>query len=290
MFSFLSSYNQARQQSKLLKAQASIMRANARGTRNRANSQAYNIEEAARKNQLIEAENLAAARTNQRAKVGSVRAARAHSGFTNEGSGQQAERNAQQELDKYILNMAQSASIAMANAWQQASDTRRQGEIDARIQEAEADQYQAQAKNIRRAANISLVSGILGTAAGAYFGAEKANSFNKDLSRSLMKEDAALTNAFDRGEISWEQMQAGLAKNEAYYQQHKANPFESAFLTGSILGGSAYHTTASFSPFIASYSADNNARKNNWGGMLSVLTGNVPYRVPAAGTIFSQYI
>lgn len=266
------------------------MRANARGTRNRANSQAYNIEEAARKNQLIEAENLAAARTNQRAKVGSVRAARAHSGFTNEGSGQQAERNAQQELDKYILNMAQSASIAMANAWQQASDTRRQGEIDARIQEAEADQYQAQAKNIRRAANISLVSGILGTAAGAYIGAKQANSFNKDLSKSLMKEDAALTNAFDRGEISWEQMQAGLAKNEAYYQQHKANPFESAFLTGSSLGGSAYHTTASFSPFIASYSADNNARKNNWGGMLSVLTGNVPYRVPAAGTIFSQYI
>ena len=282
MFSFLSSFNQARAQSKLLKAQAGIMRSNAQGVRNRANAQATAIEHAARQNQLIEAENLAAARTNQRAATGTARAARSGSGFSSEDSGSQSAENIQEALDKHIANMALSASISMSNSWNQAIDTRRQGEVEAYAMDVQADQYQAQAKSIRKAANISLVTGILGSAAGAYMGYTKAEDFNAD----LMKSDAALANAWDRGEITYQQMQQGFQTNAALQQ----NPFESAFLQSSNMGGMAYHSISSFSPYIASFSADANARKNNWGGMLSVISGNVPYKVPSAGTIFSNYI
>ena len=282
MFSFLASYNQARMQAKQYKAQAAIMRKNAQGTRNRANSQAYAIEEAARANQRIEADNLAAARANQRQQVGKVKAARANSGFTSEGSGAQAEENAQDQLDKYIANMAMSASIAMSNAFQTAQATRRQGEINATAQEDQAHIYGMQAKATRNAANISLATGILGSAFGAYMSYSAAADFNSE----LLASDAALTNAWDRGEISYQQMQQGLAYNATLQQ----NPWENAALGGMMFGDMSYHLTSGFSPFIASFSADANARKNNWGGMMSVLSGNVPYKVPSAGTIFSNYI
>jgi hypothetical protein len=282
MFSFLASYNQARMQSKQYKAQSAVFRKNAQGTRNHARTQAYTIEEAARQNQRIEADNLTAARANQRAKVGQVKAARAGSGFTSEGTGSQAEENAQDQLDKYIANMAMSASIAMSNAFQTAQSTRLQGEIEARKQEDQAEIYSMQAKATRNAANISLATGILGSAFGAYMSYNAAEEFNSE----LMASDAALTNAWDRGEISYTQMQQGLAYNATLQQ----NPWQSAALGGMMLGDMSYHLTSGFSPFIASFSADANARKNNWGGMLSVISGNVPYKVPAAGTIFSSYL
>lgn len=286
MFSFLSSFNQARAQSKLLKAQANIMRSNAQGVRNRANAQAAAIEHAARQNQLLEAENLAAARTNQRAATGSARAARSGSGFSSEDSGSQSAENIQEALDKHIANMALSASISMSNSWHQAIDTRRQGEVEAYAMDVQADQYQAQAKSIRKAANISLVTGILGSAAGAYMGYTKAQDFQDE----YVKADVALAEAHDAGRITEAQYEAGLERNAQIYETLQVNPFESAFLQASNMGGMAYHSMSSFSPYIASFSADANARKNNWGGMLSVISGNVPYKVPSAGTIFSNYI
>lgn len=290
MFSFLSSFNQARAQSKLLKAQAGIMRSNAQGVRNRANAQAAAIEHAARQNQLIEAENLAAARTNQRAATGTARAARSGSGFSSEDSGSQSAENIQEALDKHIANMALSASISMSNSWHQAIDTRRQGEVEAYAMDVQADQYQAQAKSIRKAANISLVTGILGSAAGAYMGYTKAGEYNQAINDAWVKSDVQLAEAYDAGLITESQYNTGLERNIEMFETLQVNPFESAFTQASNMGGMAYHSMSSFSPYIASFSADANARKNNWGGMLSVISGNVPYKVPSAGTIFSNYI
>lgn len=290
MFSFLSSFNQARAQSKLLKAQANIMRSNAQGVRNRANAQAAAIEIAAQQNQLLEAENLAAARTNQRAATGAARASSSGSGFTSEDSGSQAEENTQEALDKHIANMALSASISMSNSWHQAIDTRRQGNLEAYAMDVQADQYQAQAKNIRKAANISLITGILGSAAGAYMGYTKAGEYNQAIDDAWVKSDVQLAEAYDAGLITESQYNTGLERNIEMFENAHINPFTHAFMQSSNVGSMSYNLTSSFSPYISSFSADANARKNNWGGMLSVLSGNVPYKVPSAGTIFSNYI
>lgn len=279
MFSFLSSYNEARWKSKHLKAQGQLLRKVSKSTKAQAENRAVSLTDAAAKNQRLEAENLMRYRENQRAKVGEVKAARSGSGFTDEGTGDQAEVNTREMLDRYITDRAFSASVAMSNAWQAATDARHQGTVTAMGQNIEADQYQMQAKGIRSAANWSLAAGILGSAYGAYQGYMNADAFND----SLRASDAAYTNAWDRGEISFAQMQEGLAHNATLQQ----NPWEHAFMGGSQAGNYAYHGTAAFSPFIASFSSEVNNRKNNWGGLLSVLTGNVPYKVPAAGTIFS---
>lgn len=268
MFSLLSSYNQARLQSKQYKAQAQVMRANAKGTRNRANSQAAAIERAAQQNQLIAAENLMAARSNQRMAEGAVKTASGYSGFdTGEGTGGQAMANLQAQLDAEIANMELSASISMLNSWQQAHDTRRQGDIDAYAQNAQADQYQMAAKSVRKSANLGLISGLVSTAAGAYAGYQTGTAHNQNLRQ-----------AFGLGQISIED-----------YLNYRVNPWETAFSAGSDAGYSGFHLVNSFNPYTGALSADANNRKNNWGGLLSVMSGNVPYKIPAAGTIFANY-
>lgn len=281
MFSFLSSYNQARWKSKNLKAQAKMLRKNAEAITTRAEAQAASITHAAAQNQRLEAENLMKARSNQRATIGQVRATSSGNGFTSEGTGGQAEKNAREMLDAYIANRALSASIAMSNAWQNATDVKAQANVEALAKNLEADTYDMQAKNVRRAANFSLVSGILGAAYGAYQGYLTAGEYNDVLDAS----NRGLTNAFGNGEISWEQMQQGIQANNAA----SVNPWSYAALSSSQMGDMVYNTTASFSPYISAFSTEVNHRKNNYGGMLSVLKGNVPYKVPAAGTIFSQF-
>lgn len=287
MFSFLSSYSNARNEAKLLKSQAKLMRGKAKAITAHAYSQSAVIQDTAKKNQLIEAENLMRHRENQRAAIGKVRAERAGSGFTSEGTGGQAETNTREMLNRFIADRAMSASIAMSNAWQSATDVMQEGKVQTAAANAQADQYDMQAKGIRKAANYSLFAGILGSALGAFQGYANAQSYNHSLTASA---DAALTNAYDRGEITFEEMQQGLQGNALFYAENKVDPWKQSILSASHAGGSLYHGTAAFSPFIASYSSEVNNRKNNWGGFLSVLTGNVPYKVPAAGTIFSQFI
>lgn len=268
MFSLLSSYNQARLQSKQYKAQAQVMRANAKGTRNRANSQAAAIERAAQQNQLLAAENLMAARSNQRMAEGAVKTASGYSGFdTGEGTGGQAMANLQAQLDAEIANMELSASISMLNSWQQAHDTRRQGEIEAYAQEAQADQYQMAAQSARHSANAGLAAGLISTAIGAVAGYGTGTAHN-----------TKMQNLFDAGLINQQQLQA-----------NSVNPWATAFSQGSSFGYSGFHLINSFNPYTGALSADANNRKNNWGGLLSVMSGNVPYKVPAAGTIFANY-
>ena len=64
----------------------------------------------------------------------------------------------------------------------------------------------------------------------------------------------------------------------------------STLLQAANVGDMAYHASATFTPYTAAFSADANSRKNNWGGLLSVISGNIPYKTPEAAHIFSQYI
>ena len=267
MFSLLASYNQARLQSKLQKAQASVLRANAKGTRNRAKAQATAIQKSAQDNQLLAAQNLMTAQANKRLEQGKVITAQAYSGFdADKGTGGQTLANLQQQLDAQIANMELSASINMLNAWQSSIDTQRQGEIDAYTQESQADQLQAAAKATRRSANLSLISGIANAAVSGYQGYQSGLTHNQNLQKLL-----------DQGTI-----------NQAAYDAYKVNPYSTAFSAASAGGYQGFHFVNSLNPYTAALSADAN-RKNNWGGLFSVLEGKVPYKIPAAGTIFAQY-
>lgn len=290
MFSLLSSYNAARMQSKQYKAQAAVLRANAKGTRNRANSQATAIERAAQQNQLLAADNLMTARANQRLAQGSAKAASGYSGFdTGEGTGGQSMANLQAQLDAEIANMEQSASIAMLNSWQQAHDTRRQGEVDAYAQEAQADQYQMAAKSVRKSANLGLITGIANAALASYMGGKSAGTHNANMKSLLDTANTSALNAYNAGEITSDQYTAALFNNGVAYERNAVNPWTAAFSAGSNAGYSGFHLVNSFNPYTGALSADANNRKNNWGGLLSVMSGNVPYKIPAAGTIFANY-
>lgn len=267
MFSLLASYNQARLQSKLQKAQAAVLRANAKGTRNRASAQAAAIQKTAQDNQLLAAQNLMTAQANKRQQLGKVILSQSYSHFDNDkGSGGQNLADLQRELDAQIANMELSASINMLNAWQSSIDTQRQGEIAAYTQESQASQLQAASKATRHSANLSLISGLTNAAVSGYQGYQSGLTHNQNL-QSLL----------DQGTI-----------NQAAYDAYKVNPNATAFSAASAGGYQGFHFVNSLNFYTAALSADAN-RKNNWGGFLSVLEGKVPYKIPAAGTIFAQY-
>lgn len=243
MFSLLASYNQTRVQAKNHKAQERTLRNNAKGIRNRAASQSAAIKKAAQDNQLIAAQNLMTAQGNKRHAEAEARTAMGYSGFdTGEGTGSQSLLNLQQQLDAEIANMELAASISMNNAWQTATDAQRQGEIEARTIEAQAEQYALAAKAARTAGTIGLIGGAINGLVGGY---------------------------------------------QAYKQNNE--DFGTALMAGSQAAYSGFHFVNSFNPYTAALSADANNRKNNWGGLLSVLSGNVPYKIPAAGEIFANY-
>jgi hypothetical protein len=189
-------------------------------------------------------------------------------------------------LNRFIADRAMSASIAMSNAWQSATDVMQEGKIQTAATNAQADQYDEQAKGIRKAANYSLFAGILGSALGAYKGYVNASEFNQKHADKVREAYDNIRAAYDEGSITYDEMLEQLETHDDGF----INPFANSALSASRFGGLTYHGSAAFSPFIASYSSEVNNRKNNWGGFLSVLTGNVPYKVPAAGTIFSQFI
>ncbi len=290
MFSFLSSYNQARLQSKQYKAQEKVLRNNAKGVRNRAASQAQSIRQTAQDNQLIATENLMTAQSNKRHKEAQARTAMGYSGFdTGEGTGGQALANLQQQLDAEIANMEQAASINLLNAWQSSIDTQRQGEIEARSLDAQADQYKLAAKSIRKTANLGLIAGAINSLAGAFSGYKSGITHNENMQLVLAQKDAAAKKQFDAGTINRDQYDLMLAENAINYHNNAVNPWANAFDAASSAGYSGFHFVNSFNPYTGALSADANNRKNNWGGVSSILSGNVPYKIPAAGTIFAQY-
>lgn len=291
MLSLFSSYRQGKLQSKLYKAQAATLRANAQGTRNRANAQAAAIEHAAAQNQHLAAQNLTKAQANKRAALATQKTARVWTGFdTQAGTATQAHQNQQDILDAEIANMELAASISMSNAWQSAIDTRRQGHIEATAQEAQADQYAMAGKTTARAATLGLISGIANAAIGAYSGYQSATTHNAEQYKARQKADAAAEKAFQNGTLTFEEYEANLNTNLQAYNKNKVSVAGSMYTAASQAGYSGFHfLNTAFNPYTGALSQDANNRKNNWGGALSVLLGNVPYKIPASGTIFAQY-
>ena len=266
------------------------MRANAKGTRNRAAAQATALQKAAQDNQLLAAENLTTAQSNKRAAEATLRTSQVYSGFdTGKDSGTQAMANLQQQLDAEIANMERAASINLLNSWQKATDIRSQAELEAYAQEAQANQYAMAAKYSRQGSFLSLVSGALNAMYGFSQGYNSATTHNTNQFNLLNQLDAqALTN-LNEGKITQAQYDAILAQNASNYMQNVVSPTSLGFSAASQAGNSAFHFVNSFNPYTGALSADANNRKNNWGGVFSVLSGNVPYKIPAAGTIFAQY-
>ena len=285
-------------QATLARSQARISEINARMARNAANRKATAIENAAKLNQRLAGENMMRARSNQRDAIGSVRAERANSGFTSEGSGNKAEESAQKALDRHIANMALDASITMMNSWQQAVDVRQQGELEAVKHEGQAEVSRIQADYAKSGAIVSLVSGTLGAAYGAYKAYTNANEFNSTLNEQF----EYAQNKVRSSNLGDDDMNKMLNDNQDLYDQLYRTPWKQAALGAAGLGGQAldiagsafgFNSTPSsntFSAFVSAFSTDNNSRKNNWGGNQSVVSGNVPFKIPSANTIFSQYL
>jgi hypothetical protein len=290
MLSLLLNFNQARLQSKLYFAQSKIERINARTARNRANAQASAVEHTAKRNQELAARNLMTSRANQREAEGSLRVTRDQVLIDSSGTGESSLRNQQLALDAEIDNLALSASIATVNAWQKATDIRRQGEITAASHDAQAQQLAMAAKETRRSANFALIGGIAGGALSAYQAYNSAADYNTSLKKDLDAANESYKIALDEGKISQKDYDAYIKQNQDAYESRLISTSRNATL-GFAQGSSMfYHGFNSFNPYTAALSADANNRKNNWGSYVSVLAGNVPYKVPAAGTVFSQYI
>lgn len=237
-------------QSDALKSQARLLYAQARNTRNQAYGQAALIEDSARRNLLIDADNLAAAAGNKRETLAALKNKRATSGFTSQGTGDAPIRTAAQELQAEIDQMALSASINSLNAVQTANDIRTQGRLDARIMQLQAESLRTQAKGIQKS---TILSGIIGTATAAYTGYQEYNA------------ETNLDHAYDTGQINADQYAA--AKNNLA----ATDPWLRAIVSGGQYGTAAYEFTASFNPYTATMT-----RKNPWGNLYTLAKGANP--------------
>lgn len=250
MFSLIARIMDGITQSRALKSQARLQQAQATAARNQANAQAALIEDSARRNLRIDADNLAAAAGNKRETLAALKNQRANSGFTSEGTGDAPIRTAAQELQAEIDQMALSASINSLNAIQTAHDTRAQGHLTAMVHEMQAQSLRTQAKGVQQS---TILSGIIGTAAAAYTGYQEYNA------------EANLDQAYDTGQINAAQYTA--AKNNLA----ATNPWLRSIVAGSMYGSAAYEFTATFNPYTATMT-----RKNPWGNLYTLARGANP--------------
>lgn len=255
----------SRTQSKIAANNAKINRINAEAAESSYMVAASDTRRAAQKNQEIAAQNIRKARYNQTAAISSARASRGASGLTDEGTGNQRVENTRVALDAQIDNMAQSANIAMNNAWNQAASLEVRGKSaaiqyeSAAIQnDAEAESYAAQAsayaaasKSTRQGMVLSAIGGIV----GATLAADSAAWSNQSLKTNIA--NAGIT---------------GSAADNIYkaYSQNVGL----AALNGSSWGSSI---GMMFNPYTATMTGNANTRKNNWMSLLAVTNGNIPY-------------
>lgn len=250
MFSLVTRIMQGITQSRALRHQAESQRIQATAARNQANAQASLIEDSARRNARLDADNLMAAAANQREQLATIKNKRATSGFTSQGTADAPIRTAAQELNTEIQHMALSASINSLNAIQTAHDTRRQGELTAMVHEMQAATLRSQAKGIQRS---TLTSGSIGTATAAYGAYQGYNA------------DTLLNTAYDNGELTPEQYAA--EKNALL----GTTPWQRAIATSGYYGSTFYDATAAFNPYTTTMT-----RKNPWGGLYSLVKGANP--------------
>lgn len=290
MLSTISSLFQMRSQAKQYQAQASILEANARGTRKAANAQAAYIEQTAKANQSIAGENLMRGRTNQRAALAAAENTRSSSGLSGGTTGQPV-ANLRRQLDIELANIAQSASIASINAWQGALDTRRKGEMEAYKQEVTADQYRRAAHSIYDSMTISAISSIASAAIGAYTGYQNSQNAIANADQSTKSQITALGKAHASGLITDaaynQQIQSITENHNSVMGQLQSNVLPQTLLSASQYGSAAFDIVNSFNPYTAALDANPSTRKNNYGGPWSVLMGNIPYRVPGQNNLYT---
>lgn len=250
MLSLVSRIMQGVQQSRALRYQAEHQRIQADAARGQANAQAALIEDSARRNALIDADNLMAAAANKRETTAAIKNKRATTGFTSEGTGDTPIRNAAQELQAEIDQMALSSSINSLNAIQTAQDTRKQGHLTAMVHELQASSLRTQAKGIQQS---NIASALTGTVVAAYAGYKEYNA------------ESDLDADYDSGKISASEYAA--AKNKL----SQTSPWLRAITASSIAGGIAYDFTAAFNPYTTTMT-----RKNPWGSLYSLAKGANP--------------
>jgi hypothetical protein len=257
--------SQSAAQSKIAANNAKINRINAAAAESSYRSAASDARRAAQQNQEIAAQNIRKARYNQSASVASARASRGASGFTDEGTGNQRVENTRVALDAQIDNMAQSANIAMNNAWNQAASLEVQGrsaaiqyesaaiqnDADAESYAAQAAAYAAASKSTRNGMVISAIGGLVGAALSADSAAWSNQSLKTNIANAGITGSAA----------------------DNIYKAYSQNVGLAA-LNGSSWGSSI---GMMFNPYTATMTGNANTRKNNWMSLLAVTNGNIPY-------------
>lgn len=152
-------------QSNTYKAQASVALAQGRAQKAAANKRAWNLEEEARSDSVLAGKNMMRQRENQTAAQAAVRNAAAASGFTNQGSGQQAEIATADIFETAIRDMALSNAISDSNKRYAADVSRFQGDLAMQQAQAAASQYNSLAKTAKTSAWIQLGSTAFGAGA-----------------------------------------------------------------------------------------------------------------------------
>lgn len=161
---------------KTYKAQASTIEAQGRAQQAAYNLKAANTEEEARADTRLAGANMMRQRQNQTAALATTRNARAASGFTEQGSGQQSELAMADIFETAIADMALSNAIGDSNKRHAASVSRQQGRLIAMQAGAQAAQSRRLAKSAQNAAwiqgGITAASALIGgiSSAGASTG------------------------------------------------------------------------------------------------------------------------
>lgn len=146
------------------KTQASVVRAQGRAQQTFLNKRADFLEDEAVSDSHLAVLNMGRMRQNQGAAMGSARAARAASGLTAEGSGQQAEVATADVFERAIGDMALSNAISDSNKRYGAQMARFQGGLAVQQADEAASQYRDLSRNAMRA---GLIQGIGSFGAGA---------------------------------------------------------------------------------------------------------------------------
>lgn len=263
MFRTLTTLFSQNSQRSSLSHQARLLETQAKATRIRGEAQAGRIERAAERNQEIANYNLRAQRENQREGQGTIRTNRGASGFTSEGTGDTAEQAYMSATDRAIANQAFAASVVMSNAWQTASDTRRAAAMESDILTAKANSYRTAAKGTQRAMWATGIAGAIGAVAGAYQANKANNALQSDLTQSV--QEGTITQA----------------EADAAYQANRASVGLSA-LQGM---DDVAIPINSFNPYTASLTGSFNNRRNNWGGLISMVQGRTPYNITGSNNL-----
>lgn len=149
------------------KYQGQAALSNGRATQAAYEKRARALETEAVSDSHLSARNMGRMRQNQNAVMGSARAARGGSGFTSEGSGQQAEVAVADVWESAIGDAALSNAISDSNKRFAAQSARYQGDMAMMAAQSKADQYRMLSQNAMGAAIIQTALTVAGGAMGA---------------------------------------------------------------------------------------------------------------------------